>query len=378
VSFPDDILVTGATGAIGPALLRELAERSPTRSIRVLLRRDGGTPLPQSDRGREPRSPAADPIPVIGDVRLPGLGLSRADLRTVQRSTGVVIHAAADTRLGAPEADLIRVNLDGTRHALETARGCRRLRRFVLVSTNCVAGRRTGLIPESVSATPPEFVNAYERSKWLAERAAVESGLPIVVVRAAIVIGSRVDGSIGRPGAFHHALRWLRRGLVPMLPALPNSTVDVIDVEFAAALIAAAADAPADEPRVVQATAGRDAAPIAELLDLALETFARRDAESGRPARPLVPPVLADADTFALFRDAVRDTGDARFDQVMEAGAAFLPGLLYPKVYAGEAAARLSAADGRGPLRPADRRDLLPRVIAACEAAGARGEVCRV
>jgi nucleoside-diphosphate-sugar epimerase len=226
------------------------------------------------------------------------------------------------------------------------------------VSTCCVAGRRTGSIPETLSETPPEFVNAYERSKWRAERLAAEAGagLPTVTVRLSTVIGGRADGRLARPGAFHHALQWMARGLVPMVPAAPGATVDLIDAETAAELIADAALAD-DPPPVVQVAAGARAAPVGELLDLIAEEFDRLT-----PGRRTLRPVETDAETFALFRRSVLRTGDALLAEVLAAGEAFLPGLLHPKVFETSRAERLRG----GPLPTAYWRGLVARVIGYC------------
>ena len=129
-----------------------------------------------------------------------------------------------------PLDQLRRTNVDGTcglarpRRKLSPAAQEGRL----LVSMICVHGDRTGLTPETPVAEAPHFVNPYEQSKWEAERLVLDSGLPAEIVRLAIVAGSESDGAVRSPGALHHALYWLYKGLIPMIPGTPEAGVDRI------------------------------------------------------------------------------------------------------------------------------------------------------
>src|SRR4029079_13100620 len=99
----------------------------------------------------------------------------------------------------------------------------------------------------------------YERSKWEAEGAVLASGLPVEIARLAIVAGSEHDGSVLRPGALHRTLYWLYHGLVPMMPGTPEARVDLVSTEFAARVVGALVDVPAQPGRIVHATMGESA-----------------------------------------------------------------------------------------------------------------------
>jgi nucleoside-diphosphate-sugar epimerase len=105
--------------------------------------------------------------------------------------------------------------------------------------------------PEAPLTKAPRFVNAYEQSKWEAEQVVFASALPVEIARLSIVAGSERDGSVRRPGALHHTLYWLYKGLIPMLPGQVDSPVDLISTEFAAAAVAALIAADASPGRVV-------------------------------------------------------------------------------------------------------------------------------
>ena len=303
-----NILLTGYTGNLGSEIARQLR----AHRIFALVRNSGTAPaLPNV-------------TPVHGTLdKLPEQMRAQIDL---------IIHAAACTAFRAPLAELRRVNAEGTRALLEFAAACPRLRRFIHLSTTCVAGDREGVIAEVPIQPAPDFVNAYEQSKWEAENVVLGSSLPVEIIRLAIVAGSEEDGSVRRPGALHHTLHWLYHGLVPMMPAAPDSRVDLISTEFAGRAVASLLDAPAQHGRIVHATAGAAAPRLGELLDHLMGIFVRthRGWMRGSIARP----DIVDAATFALFEASVRQSGDALFRRVCDDARSFLPGLLHPRVFA--------------------------------------------
>ncbi|MGH7215016.1 MAG: SDR family oxidoreductase, partial [Tepidisphaeraceae bacterium] len=331
------VLLTGATGAIGPHVAGELLA-GEVDGLDVLIR--AGTGLASSPRERFGRwremvarvAPRVEPDrmqAVTGDLTLDGLGLDQADTDRLANETEYIVHAAADTQFRTAAPVQREVNVDGTRRMIELARRCRRLRRFILVSTTCVAGARTGVIEETAPAdAAPVFVNGYERTKWEAERLALASGLPVRVVRLSVVTGSERDGFVHRPGALHHVLRWFGRGLVPVIPAGPGASVDLISSETAARCLACFALTDVEGPRVVHVAAGARAAPLVELVGVAMGSLGMSRADAPR---------LVDRAAFDAWCAGDADTTDpgvriAR--QVAESIDTFLPGLLYPKTFA--------------------------------------------
>jgi UDP-glucose 4-epimerase len=167
------VLVTGAGGFIGQALVGALRSRHDVEVLPV-YRRDGFD---------------------LGDsasfARLPD-GITH------------VAHLGANPSFGAPEDELRRVNVEGTRLLLErTGRG-RTLKRFLLASTIAVHDRAR-LYPRGepireVSPTTP--TSAYGASKLQAERLAFGSGVPVVVARLAWIYGPgmRTDSHIRQLG----------------------------------------------------------------------------------------------------------------------------------------------------------------------------------
>jgi nucleoside-diphosphate-sugar epimerase len=224
----------------------------------------------------------------------------------------------------------------------------------LLVSTVCVAGTRTGLIPESLDEDPPPFVNFYEQTKWEAERLVAASPLPARIGRLSVCMGGQDAGYVHRFGAIHHSLQWLMRGLIPMMPGVPESTIDIIANDVAATWIARAAVTEVERLDVCHVAAGAQAPTLVALLNATIE---RLRLHGG--GRPLDVPLVVDRQTFDLFRRSVEQSGDVIFTRVLDSSAAFLPLLLYPKVFATERAERCWG----GRLPHPEWRTVLARVI---------------
>ena len=315
------ILLTGFSGNVGPEMARQLL---PNRVLALV--RDAA------------QAPRRDGVTLVE-------GSLEALPTAVQGEVDVIVHGAASVAFKLPLDALRRTNVEGTAALLAFARGCPRLRRFIHVSTVCVCGDRTGDIPEAAMTEARHFVNPYERSKWEAERLVLDSGLPVEIVRLAIVAGSERDGSVRRPGALHHALYWLYKGLIPMIPGMAESRVDLISTEFAAGVVAALVRAEAEPGRIIHASAGNAGPRLHELLDFLAEFFSRqhRGWASGAVSRP----DIVDRETFALFEKSVQQSGDLLFQRVCDDAQSFLPMLLYPRTMATSLARAVPLADWR-------------------------------
>jgi thioester reductase-like protein len=362
------ILVTGASGALGPHLLAELLRCEENEQIFALLRPGPGWASRVQDlrvavgelTGSEPCHPSGffqRLHPMAADIRRDDLGLEGRDRTSLSNRVDVVIHAAANTRFAAPLSDLRDVNVDGTRRVLELAHRCSRLQQFLLVSTTCVAGTRTGVIVERLEEEPGEFVNLYERTKWDAERLTAAAALPVRIARLSTCIGGEQTGYVHRFGAIHQSIRWLVRGLVPMLPAVDGSRVDLMATDVAARWIARAAARPVESLEVCHVAAGDRAIAIHELVDAAVAHL--RDRVAGWKSGQVEAPVIVDAATFELFECSVGESGDALFARVLASARSFFPSLLYPKVYHTARAEQLWG----GPLPLSDWRSTLGKVI---------------
>ena len=168
-------LVTGAAGFLGSHVARQLLARK--ESVRVLLR-----PTSQN------RAIADLPLEyVTGDLRDPA-SLDRA-MNGVRR----VFHVAADYRLWARRPkEIYESNVTGTKNVLEAAKRAG-VEQFIYTSTVAtVAVDRPQLPNEATESQLGEMVGQYKRSKWLAEKEALnaaKSGLPLIVVMPTTPVG---------------------------------------------------------------------------------------------------------------------------------------------------------------------------------------------
>src|SRR5271165_5790313 len=168
-------LVTGAAGFLGSHVTRQLVARG--ESVRVLMRASS------SNR-------AISDLPleyVTGDLR-DAASLERA-MAGVQR----VYHVAADYRLWAKKPqDIYDSNVGGTKNLLAAAKraGVEQLIYTSTVAT--IAVDRPELPNEFTGAKLEEMVGHYKRSKWMAEREALQaarSGFPAIVAMPTTPVG---------------------------------------------------------------------------------------------------------------------------------------------------------------------------------------------
>jgi nucleoside-diphosphate-sugar epimerase len=189
--LPKRIALTGATGALGFAFLREFFARLPEVRATLLVRCSSAsfTAAPFQDwLGRnEARVKLID-----GDIR----HLSRTQTDALVRTDGGLWHFAAVTSLNANDEDFARqiqdVNVAGTRHLAEACRLSGHKHPFFHVSTAYILGQRTGTIREDDRVTGQEFRNPYEASKSAAEeivQRAFAGGVPGAIFRPGVVVG---------------------------------------------------------------------------------------------------------------------------------------------------------------------------------------------
>jgi dihydroflavonol-4-reductase len=165
-------LVTGASGFLGWHVARVLIERG--YAVRALVR---------------PGS-RVDGIPVetvTGDLR------DAASLDRAVSGCGLVFHVAADYRLWAKDRrELYSSNVDGTRNLLAAAKHAG-VERVVYTSTvGCIGVPHGGIGHEETPVALEHMAGDYKRSKFLAERVALEfarGGFPVVIVNPTAPIG---------------------------------------------------------------------------------------------------------------------------------------------------------------------------------------------
>lgn len=170
------VLVTGATGFVGGAVVRALVKAG--QDVRVLVR-------PQSDR----RNLRDLPVEIYhGDVR---------DLDSVRRATSGcahVYHVAALYKLWVRrKADMYASNVTGTENTLSAARASN-VEKVIYTSSVATLGIPGDGTPgtEETPVSLADMVGHYKRSKFLAEQVALRharEGFPVVIVNPSTPVG---------------------------------------------------------------------------------------------------------------------------------------------------------------------------------------------
>jgi nucleoside-diphosphate-sugar epimerase len=187
---PKRIALTGATGALGFAFLRDLFMHQPEVRATLLVRCSSPSFATKDFQTWLDRH--TDRIKLIdADIR----NLSRTQTDALVRTDGGLWHFAAVTSLNARDAEVAKqideVNVGGTRHLAEACQRSGHKHPFFHVSTANVLGNRTGLIREEDRFLGQEFRNPYEASKSKAEeivQQAFAAGVPGAIFRPGVVI----------------------------------------------------------------------------------------------------------------------------------------------------------------------------------------------
>jgi dihydroflavonol-4-reductase len=170
-------LVTGATGFVGAAVLRRLAEAG--HNIRVLVR-------PTSDRLN---LSDVDCEIVTGDLTEP------ESLKRAVRNCEAVFHVAADYRIWVPDRERMnRVNVQGTVDLILTAAAAGVSRIVYTSSVATLRLKHDGLPADEEShAELSDMIGAYKQSKFLAEREVkrlvADAGIPVIIVKPTAPFG---------------------------------------------------------------------------------------------------------------------------------------------------------------------------------------------
>lgn len=220
-------LVTGGTGFVGGAIVRELVRRG--ERVRVLARASSRT----------------EHLERLGVEIARGDILDAASLRAAIDGCERIFHAAAVYEFGLrDESALMRTEIDGTRNVLEAALEAG-VKMVVYTSTALVVGERRGEMGDEQTRHRGYFLTRYERAKYEAEQVALAylaRGLPIVFIKPAAVLG---------PGDLKPTGRSILAAASGRLPGLFPGVLTVVDVEEVAAAHLAAADRSAGEHYIV-------------------------------------------------------------------------------------------------------------------------------
>lgn len=268
------VLLTGATGFVGTALIERLARmgdgkiRACTRNSKAVFPANVQTFLIDRLSGQTDWDHAFDGI-------------------------DIVVHAAARVHVmnetaADPLQEFRKVNVDATIHLGRCAAQAG-VSRFVFISSIKVNGENTVPGQAFTEKDSPAPSDPYGISKLEAEQALFalsrETGMQVVVVRPPLVYGPGVGAN------FLSMMRWLQRGVPLPLGAVGNRR-SLVALDNLADLIAVCAEHPDAAGQVLLAGDGEDLS-TSELLR-------RMGKALGKPARllPVPAPMLMGACTL--------------------------------------------------------------------------------
>lgn len=306
------LLITGATGLVGQAIVPLLQKANPLRPIVALA-----------------RTPAAVRLPGVlslpADLSAPGLGLSDELRGLLTDRVTEVVHSAADIRFRISVEESRLTNVHGTRQMLALAEECPHLERFLQVSTIYAAGKQPGLIPERPIGGDAGFVNAYQQTKNEAEALVLASmqRVPAAIARLSSLIGLSC-GRVQQFNYFHQTIKAIPWNPLPAIPADPTATIDMAASDWTAKALHFLYDARFEPGRIYHVCAGPHRSwSVSQLMDSTYEVFEKHHPQLRLRRRPRLVPFEEFEQVLARIRHRI----PAALDQWLDALFSFLPHL---------------------------------------------------
>lgn len=279
--------VTGATGAVGAALIPTLLSDHNTE-VRLLIRAKDEANLshrldtlmdfweiPPQDTATRGRITA-----LMGDVSLPRFGLEPPQYEGLSRECTHIVHSAGNVRMNLPLEEARKSAVDSVRHIVELAHGCENrgnLFKVEIVSTIGVGGLMNS-VPETWLLRPRAFHNTYEEAKAEAEdiiEEEIKKGLPATVHRPSMVVGDSITGKIIHFQIFYHLCEFLSGRLtLGVVPNLKGYTLDIIPSDYVARAIAWSSTQASSTGKILHLCSGpRQAIYLMDLMKHVKGTF---------------------------------------------------------------------------------------------------------
>ncbi|MFF2118556.1 SDR family oxidoreductase [Kitasatospora sp. NPDC058184] len=289
------VLLTGASGVVGQAVLERLTDRTV-----VCLTH------------RKPVS-GSRVVGLRGDLTRPYLGLDRTVYEDLADRVDAVVHCAAVTGFSVDAGPTNDLNVRGSAAVLAFAR--RAGATLQHVSTAFVA--RHDLARDGGGGARPEV---YLDSKRLAERAVLDSDVAANVIRPSVVIGDAVTGRISQFQGLHAIAGALLRGALPMLPLQPDARIDFVPQDLVADVIVGLVRAGTTGGEYW--VTGGEAAPTAErIVELGLDLGRRFGLEPDAPR--FVSPDMVERLIRPVFIASLPKAQQRRLDDMLAMTALF-------------------------------------------------------
>lgn len=205
-------VVTGGTGFIGRRVISRILSREPDAEVWVLVRRESLTRFERLAQDWDERVK-----PLVGDLTVPDLGLSDADIAELG-DVSHVVHCAAIYDMTVGEAEQRAANVEGTRAVIGLTR--RLDATLHHVSSIAVAGNHRGVFTEDDFDIAQDLPTPYHQTKFEAELLVRSTpGLRYRVYRPAVVVGDSQTGEMDKIDGPYYFF-----GVLARLAALPRFT----------------------------------------------------------------------------------------------------------------------------------------------------------
>jgi thioester reductase-like protein len=220
----DRIVFTGASGAVGAHLVRDLAAAHPEAEIICIVRGE---------------SAATRLARAVGEDLLERLEVATADLtsaeameslteRTAPAGRVLAIHCAADVSWTKSERLLAPINVGGTECFAEYVRR-------TSVQRPCLVMLSTAFLSDEGAHR-----NAYEKTKLTAENLLLDGyarDVDLLIVRCSLIVGASSNGHVSRFNGLYPLVRLVALAEVPCVVADRRYKIDVVPVDFVASEI---------------------------------------------------------------------------------------------------------------------------------------------
>lgn len=290
------ILLTGASGVVGTALIPELTQHQVIAMTHRTM-------------------PSAEIWNVRGDLTRAGMGLDPGVYDTIAGQVDTVVHAAAITDFASGTEATAALNIAGTENILQFVEDAGASLHYI--STAFVdRADMAGNSPGQPAADPADYLN----SKRAAEQLVLDSGLPATIVRPSVVIGDSVTGEILRFQGLH-MLGWaVLKNKIPMLPLDPDDPVDFIPQDILARAIAGLVEAEITSGEY-WITAGEAALTVRQIFDVVVATGRELGIDVVRPR--FVAPEMVDRLIRPVFIEPLPKMVRRQFDDLLAMAALF-------------------------------------------------------
>ncbi|MEV5730168.1 MULTISPECIES: SDR family oxidoreductase [Streptomyces] len=301
------VLLTGASGVVGSALLPQLPD---CHTIALTHR----TAVAGADEQ------------LAGDLTAPRLGLDASTYLSLAARVDVIVHCAAITGFSSGPEATHALNEAGTRQIVRLAADADAVLYHVstaFVDRTDLTRAQLGQDHGDATARPEDYLD----SKRAGEDVVRSSGVPAVIIRPSVVIGDAVTGEISAFQGMHGIIHGLLRGLLPLVPVPAESPIDFIPQDVVAATIAGLIRRKQRQGDV-WVTAGASALSTQRALQVIGATADELGIAAARPR--MVGPEMVDRLIRPVFIANLHPRARRRFDDMLAMTALFAHGHVFP------------------------------------------------